>query len=157
MHHSTINHGERRVVTLAHAPFDNKPERMSRSSKGVQRANGPLDSGGLSPHTFPLHNILAAHLGELTGTPDEPPTLGRAIQGGPTCVGPPFSCVYFSLSASSSTVCFTFTGLPSLSRPPRICMTQPGQSMATRGAPVFLMFSNLRARMGLEISGNFSE
>ena len=63
----------------------------------------------------------------------------------------------FSRSASSSTVWRTWTGAPSWSMPPRICMTQPGQSMATTGAPVSLMFFSLRWRIGADTSGSLSE
>ena len=64
---------------------------------------------------------------------------------------------YSTISAISSAVCRTRIGEPCLSRPPRICIAQPGQSSAASGAPVASRFASLRARMGAEISGSFSE
>jgi hypothetical protein len=58
---------------------------------------------------------------------------------------------------SSSAVCRTWINEPALSNPPRNCSAQPGQSVATTGAPEAAMFSSLRSRMGAEISGSFSE
>src|ERR1017187_575469 len=61
----------------------------------------------------------------------------RGCRGGPeTCspAHPSFSKGTFGASnrsAISSAVCRTSMGEPSLSNPPRICIAQPGQSMAT--------------------------
>ena len=62
-----------------------------------------------------------------------------------------------SAEAIRSAVCSTFTFDPCLSMPPRICITQPGQSITTSSEPEFLMFVSLRSSMGAEISGSFSD
>lgn len=67
-------------------------------------------------------------------------------------------CAYFFMfSASSSAICETLTPRPCFSAPPRICMTQPGQSITTREAPVSLMLSSFFSSSRAEISGNFME
>ena len=65
-----------------------------------------------------------------------------------------WGCGYSRASARRWAVCSTLTLELRLSRPPRICMTQPGQSMSNSGAPVCSMFISLRSRIGADSSGS---
>ncbi len=86
---------------------------------------------------------------------------GRGLQGEKSapggCPGPGERRRSYSggwrVSASSSMVWAARTVSPCFSRPPRIYIMQPGQSMATQVAPLFSMSESLSARMRREMAG----
>lgn len=87
-----------------------------------------------------------------------PGQVRPAWQGGGAPQGtPPLVSYFFRFSATSSAMCETLTFMPCFSTPPRSCMTQPGQSMTTREAPVSSMCFSFLASSVPEISGNFME
>ena len=54
-------------------------------------------------------------------------------------------------------MCSTLMGESLAVATPRICMTQPGQSVTTREAPVSSLFFSFYLPISAESSGNFTE
>ena len=138
---------------LDHTAFSNRPRSSSKppGRPGVCPKIPPVPCcrgalGSTRPGTRP-----ALHAG--------PGQVRPAWQGGGAPQGaPPFVFSYFfRFSATSSAMCETLTFMPCFSTPPRSCMTQPGQSMTTREAPVSSMCFSFLASSVPEISGNFME
>ena len=102
------------------------------------------------PGLHPARHEAGSHAG--------PGQVRPAWQGGGAPQGtPPLVSYFFRFSATSSAMCETLTFMPCFSTPPRSCMTQPGQSMTTREAPVSSMCFSFLASSVPEISGNFME
>lgn len=137
---------------LDHTAFSNRPRSSSKPPGRPGSAQKSLLS--LLPGRPGLHP--ARH---KAGDPCRPGQVRPAWQGGGAPQGaPPFVFSYFfRFSATSSAMCETLTFMPCFSTPPRSCMTQPGQSMTTREAPVSSMCFSFLASSVPEISGNFME
>lgn len=137
---------------LDHTAFSNRPRSSSKppGRPGVCPKIPPVPAAGApwaAPGPAQGRRSLQARTGQarMEG--------GGAPQGTPLLV---FS-YFFRFSATSSAMCETLTFMPCFSTPPRSCMTQPGQSMTTREAPVSSMCFSFLASSVPEISGNFME